>query len=493
MGEFKFRLPSNWSLERRQSAAIHTVGMDGIPWPCKISVEDSVLTVQRNRDESGKTYIAYEFPNHGELLISTGTLPQRERPYGLMKELARGTLNRLRNQLSIWQEGGLKVTPSIIGDIAKTTTLLSKAIATENDRECDSLARLSIESTMNTIFELANLFGTEVSKFRQTNSEMHAFWLANTISDAQSIDQGFSVEGFDLVRISPSNLEQTQQRPLPKRTIVGPIIDASSNGLDEELLALADFNARREHVLSSTRNHLSQLSSSASLIHVAGGLNGMGHRLLSYPQQLELTIQLLQTVDDTDLEIPTLVSFDFPWAERLASAVGGSHPLQIADSLLRQGAQISFLGIEVNLGYWPGGSMMRDPLQWIDMIDVWTQLGMPLVVILRTPTWSTDEDVLGNDVLGKDSNQPVANRVADQSGRPAGDNKHINAFDDQTDRQRIAYLKTILPMLVARPAVHGLIWSQWLDSDDDRYPHGGLETSTGELKTVYEILKSLPR
>ena len=57
-----------------------------------------------------------------------------------------------------------------------------------------------------------------------------------------------------------------------------------------------------------------------------------------------------------------MVSFDFPWAERLASAVGGSHPLQIADSLLRQGTQISFLGIEVNLGYWPNGSMMRDPL-----------------------------------------------------------------------------------------------------------------------------------
>lgn len=481
MGEFKFRLPSDWSLERRQSAAIHTVGIDGIPWPCKISVNDSLLTVKRNRNESGKTYIAYPFAKHGELLISTGTLPERDRPYGLVKELARGTLNRLRNQISIWQEGGLQITPSIFGGVAKSTTLLSKAITSNDDNRCDSLARLSIETTMDVIFELANLFGTEVTKFRQTNAEMHDFWLANTISDDQPIEDGLTVEGFDLVRISPAHLEQTHQQPLNKRTIVGPMIDASSNGMSDQLQNLPDFQARREHILASARNHLNQLSPSVSLIHVAGGLNGMGHRHLSYPQQLEMTTQLLQTVEETDHEIPTLVSFDFPWAERLASAVGGSHPLQIADSLLRQGAQISFLGVEVNLGYWPGGSVMRDPLQWIDMLDIWAQLGMPLVVILRTPTWSTG-------AVDGDAATDLSAPLSDDE-----DKKHVNTYQQQTDRQRIEYLKTILPMLVARPAVHGLIWSQWLDCDDDRYPHGGLETPTGELKTVYEILKSLPR
>lgn len=482
MGEFKFRLPADWTLERRQSAAIHTVAMDGIPWPCRISIEDSILTVRRNRNESGKTYIAYPFDHHGELLICTGTLPERDQPYSLLQELARGTLNRLRNQISIWQEGGLKIAPSIFGGIAKATTLLSKAIVAQCDKQCDSLARLSVQTTMDTIFELAVLFGTEVTKFRQSNAEMHSFWLANTISDDQPIEAGLAVEGFDLVRISSSHLQQTQQQPLSKRTIVGPLLDASNNGFSDELKNLADFAQRREHILNTARDHLSQLSPTVSLIHVAGGLNGMGHRLLSYPQQLELTTQLLQTVDDAVHEIPTLVSFDFPWAERLASAVGGSHPLQIADSLLRQGAQISFLGIEVNLGYWPGGSVMRDPLQWIDMLDVWSQLGMPLVVILRTPTWST----------GELQPAPSSDPSAPNSGTAEAE-KHVNTFDQKTDRQRIAYLKTILPMLVARPAVHGLIWSQWLDADDDRYPHGGLQTPTGELKSVYDLIKSLPR
>lgn len=475
MGEFKFRLPHQWSLDRRQSAAIHTVGLDGIPWPCKILIKDSVLSVSRNRNESGKTYVPYCFAKHGELLIATGTLPERGQPYSLLLELARGTLNRLRNQLSIWQEGGLEIAPSIHDRTAQAITSLSEAITSDDEQTQDNIARLALESAVDTIFELAEQFGTEVTKFRQANDDMHPFWMANTVSDTCPIEVGLDVSGFDLIRAKPEQLGDTDNKTLTKRVIAGPFLDASSHGLSAELEQMEDFQVRRNHILSKTREHLSQLSPSVSLIHAVSGLNGMGHRHLSYPQQLEITTQLLQVVEETNHEVPTLVSFDFPWAERLASAVGGSHPLQIADSLLRQGAQISFLGVEVNLGYWPGGSIMRDPLQWIDMLDVWTQLGMPLVIILRAPTWSTNEG------------------EATAASGEASDEKYINVFDHADDRRRIEYLRTILPMLVARPAVHGLIWSQWLDSDDERYPHAGLVNSTGQMKTVYELLKTLPR
>ncbi len=475
MGEFKFRLPAHWALERRQSAAIHTVGLDGIPWPCKISIKDSILIVSRNRNESGKTFVPYSFADYGDLLIPTGTLPERAQPYALLLELARGTLNRLRNQLSIWEEGGLRIAPSIRSDISHATTLLSKAITAEDDEIRDQFSQSAIETTMNSIFELAKLFGTEVTRFRQNNTEMHPFWLANTLSDSQSIEAGCDISGFDFVRVTPDMLDQINDQSFAKRVIDGPFLDTSANGLSESLVEMGDFQVRCNHILTAAREHLKRLPDSVSLIHAVGGLNGMGHRHLSYPQQLEISTRLLQIIEEANQEIPTMVSFDFPWAERLASAVGGSHPLQIADSLLRQGAQISFLGVEVNLGYWPGGSVMRDPIQWIDMLDIWSQLGLPLVILLRTATWSTGDGEL----------TPTAVVVPDQ--------KHINAFDAQNDLQRIEYLKTILPMLVARPAVHGLIWSQWLDSDDRRYPHAGLENSAGEIKSVYEVLRSLPK
>ena len=119
MGEFRFRVPSEWNLDTYHGNAIHVIGLDGIPWPCRISISESdepeaanseldnstdsdkTITISRNRDESGKLYLIYPMDQRGEMLICTGTLPVRETRYELLTELARGTLNRLRNQISI--------------------------------------------------------------------------------------------------------------------------------------------------------------------------------------------------------------------------------------------------------------------------------------------------------------------------------------------------------------------------------------------------------
>jgi len=449
MGEFKFRLPASWTLERRQASAIHTVGIDGIPWPCKVSTDQDILTVRRNRNESGKTYIPWLFETRGELLISTATLLEQASPYPLLTELARGTLNRLRNQTSIWEEGGLVIPPEIHTAISVAATHLSSSIMNSDPVQQDAQAKLSLDCSVDAIFNISDEFGKQVTQFRKSANQMNPFWLANTVSP---------------------------NRALKKRVIAGPFLDASVNGMPEELVNARDFTTRKNVLVDSCRSHMKQLSSSAALLHVIGGLNGMGHRHLSYPNQLELATTLLNEVSDSNVEVPTMVSFDFPWAERLASAVGGSHPLQIADSLLRQGAQISFLGIEVNLGYWPNGSMMRDPLQWIDMLDLWTQLGIPLIILLRMPTWA-----------------PSGGIESGELPTPTSSDKRINSFDSKSDAARIKYLKTILPMLVARPAVQGIIWSQWLDGDDLRYPHGGLASDEDIQKYVYEMLKAIDR
>ena len=179
---------------------------------------------------------------------------------------------------------------------------------------------------------------------------------------------------------------------------------------------------------------------------------------------------LLQLADESLVELPVMVSFDFPWGERLAGAVGGIHPLQIADSLLRQGIRISYFGLEINLDYWPSGSVLRDPLQWIDLIDTWAQLELPLVICLRVP--SGGEPVAANQPIDRLVNQQRSN---------------------VTEQQRLDFLSVVLPMLVARPIVHGIIWSQWQDSDDGRFAHGGLVGADGNPKPIAAVISQLSR
>lgn len=478
MGEFRFRVPVEWQLDPYHANSIHVVGLDGIPWPCRIVTSEDpddpknqkLFSVSRNRSESGRLYLVYDFSNRGEQLVCTGTLPVSDEPYDLSIELARGTLNRIRNQVSIWEEGGLSVPESVNDSIENATSLLGEAILSGNRSGENALARQSLEVGMDAMFGLANAFSDQISKVRREHSELPNFWVANSVGHGEQFQPSVVHPDFDLVavKIPPyGEAGPTKEvvESIGKRAIVGPWLDASIGGMSEELINVDDFRARKDQLLIECRQMLRTLPSTASLLHVVSGLNGTGHRHLSYPQQLQVTVDLLKLVEESSIELPTMVSFDFPWAERLAGAVGGVHPLQIADSLLRQGLSISFLGLDINLDFWPNGSAIRDPLQWIDLVDIWAQLGMPLVINLRCPF---DEP---------DDHEPIETASRNQTR------------SNVTDEQRAEFLSTVLPMLVARPSVHGLVMRQWEDADDSRYPFAGFVDANGNDKAMHRVLE----
>lgn len=492
MGEFKFKIPADWPLDPYHGNSIHIVGMDGVPWPCRISVgtepepqgRQRVIVINRNQADSGKLFVLFDFENRGEHLISTGTLPPgNDDPYDLMVELARGTLNRLRNQVSIWEEGGLAIGDSILDGIVVATSQFRESIFAETDGQAESFAKNAIETAMAAIYELADSFASQICKFRRERLELPKFWIANQIGVGDQLDASLKIDFTQLVAgqlepASESSISESDSLPknfgfpcaskerfeaCGKKVIVGPFLDASIGGMDQLPAENQDFLARKDFVLNRTRLEIESLPSNTSMLHLVSGLNGTGHRHLSYPQQLQATVDLLRVVEESSAGVPAMISFDFPWAERLAGAVGGVHPLQIADSLLRQGVEIAFLGLDVNLDFWPNGSAVRDPLQWIDLVDVWAQLGMPLVLNLRVPVGVGD-------------------------GGTRGESSRNRVCSNLSDARRVDVLKTVLPMLAARPSVHGMILRQWQDQDDGRYPYAGLVDPQGNPKEIFDVL-----
>ena len=485
MAEIRLRLPVFWEFEKRHASTVHIVGLDGIPWPCRVSKENAILTISRNRDESGKVFLSYPFEKYGELTIVTGTLPESSTPYDCVTELARGTVNRLRNQTSIWEEGGLEITEEIRRLTNEAIDRLSHSIMTVADSTTvdleaaqqtkDSSAQESLELGMEAIFELSRVFGDRIASFRASHKEFSSFWFA-----------GSGVEHYGQENEDRQKFDLWETEPFPgknvytddaQRVIYGPFLDASVNGCSTGYdLTETQFEPRRRNLMAYCKKSLNELPSNASLIHAVSGLNGTGHRHLSFPQQLQLTADILNEIEKAETKTPILVSFDYPWAERLASSVGGTHPLQIADSLLRQGVPISYLGLEVNLDYWPTGSVSRDPLQWIDLIDIWSQLGVPLVFLIRVPQQAIAQ-------TSAETKEPEPDEVA---------KKKMNAVrENLNDQQRRDILETVLPMLIARPNVHGVIWRQWHDNDDLRFPQAGLIDSHGRKKPLLDLIQGV--
>ncbi len=494
MGEFRFRVPEFWNFEARHARTVHVVGLDGVPRPCNIQLEQDCVVIRRNQNESGRTYVSFPFRSRGELMICTGTLPESSDVYDFTIELARGTINRLRNQTSIWQEGGLQISERVQQLTRLATEMLVSAITGPEQAATDK-ARDALDQAIEAIFELGTQFGQEISAFRVSESEIPSFWMATRFSPGSTVLA--EKNGFDFTAITIDEALVNKSGFGVPRLIVGPVLDASpmsTFSVDNE-----SFDVGRQKLLNQCDVLLDDLPTGTTLIHVASNLNGIGHKNLSYRQQIQLTTELISRFDDSTHEIPVMVSFDYPWAERLAWSVGGIHPLQIADDIMRNGCRISFIGLDINLDYWPCGSVSRDPFQWIDIIDLWSQLGLPLVLCLRFPQPSTKNESV--ELIGAteyrsthEENVTIAIESDDEVEESESHQKVVGGNtirENQTHAQRLKLLEVLLPMLVARPGVHGVFWRQWNDGQDPRFPHAGLLDDDGMAKPTMQLIEQL--
>ncbi len=166
-----------------------------------------------------------------------------------------------------------------------------------------------------------------------------------------------------------------------------------------------------------------------------------------------------------------MISFDQPWAEYLAATDHDLAPLELADALVRAELGVSGVALEMNLGYWPGGSLPRDALTVSRQVDRWSLLGIPLLVFLNLPSHAgTDPQATARTaVLGE-----------------ACDARALPAMNHRLAAQTI-------PLLLAKPAVRAVVWSQWSDQRPHEFPHAGLLDPAGRAKPLLADLARIRR
>ena len=117
MGQLALLVPRPEHLPAQAAQQAYLAGLDELPWETRVSVADGRLIVQRSVSDSGYLHILWRVAGRGDQVLSTSTLSERPVPYNLPVELARGTLNRLRNQLTGWDMAGLTPPASVIDQL----------------------------------------------------------------------------------------------------------------------------------------------------------------------------------------------------------------------------------------------------------------------------------------------------------------------------------------------------------------------------------------
>lgn len=129
------------------------------------------------------------------------------------------------------------------------------------------------------------------------------------------------------------------------------------------------------------------------------------------------------------------------------------------------------IGLQIDVGYTPGGSEPRNALEFGRQMDRYSTLGLPLLVSLTVPSGSTPD--------------PKAHRKSQVIQYAPG--------ESLSPATQLAWGEQILPMLLAKQAVQGILWNQLLDSQPHALPHGGLYGEQDQAKPIVELLQKLRR
>jgi hypothetical protein len=229
-----------------------------------------------------------------------------------------------------------------------------------------------------------------------------------------------------------------------------------------------DFSSLLAFMLDHVRAVVERYRGRVHLWQVAARMTD-GHALgLNEEARLQVAAKAINTVRQLDPTTPLVVTFDQPWAEYLATEQLDLAPLHFADALVRAELGLSGIGLEINLGYHPGGSVQRGPLAISRLIDTWSLLELPLLVALTIPS-SAGDDNQANGKIRVIAHQP--NDVTPQSQRD--------------------WISRHVPLLLAKNAVQIVLWNQLSDATPHHFPHSGLFDAADKPKPALEALRKI--
>jgi GH35 family endo-1,4-beta-xylanase len=469
----------------------YMAGPDQMPWPCRTRIQNGELVLERGVADSGKFFIPWAIEGHGRFMLSTATLMQRDRPYHLAVELARGKINQVRNQIADWQTIGLVVPAKVESALHKALEALAHAVTNQADAaKAAALAQKAIVLGLDAADLLVASYTDQAMAARhRSGHKLRTALGANLGQHPLALPllayyaKAFNAAQVPLAWRAIEATEGAYQWDLSDRQIAackehgltvcaGPLLRVDAGGLPDWLYIWeGDFNSILSFVTEFIEKAVIRYRGKVDVWQCAARVNVGEGPALTEEQRLRLAARAMEVTHELDPDTPLVVRFDQPWAEYMGHTAPDFSPLHFADALVRSGLKLSAVGIEINMGYQPGGSYPRDRLEFSRLLDLWSYLGLPLQVTLAVPGGEVAEPATRRRL------NPMAQAM------PGG----------WSPENQAAWIKHYVPLLMSKPAVQGIFWNQLVDGDHEELPYGGLFEAAGAPKPAIAALAGLRR
>ncbi len=462
-------------------------GFDRIPWQARARHADGQLVLERPTSDSGSLHIPWEVEGHGQVTLSTATLMERPQAYYLPLELARGKIGQIRNQLADWEMIGLSVPGQVHDKLAEALGYFAQsAVIDHSSIQSARLAEEAVRLALDAADMLAACYAEQALAVRRRGPQRLPTFFGADLGESRLDEQtaghtrgAFNAANVPLVwrqietseghtcwETSDRHIRWCRERGLT--TSAGPLLQFDRRSFPDWLaLYEHDFEGlvavASEFVEAAVRRYRGRVD----LWQCAGRINTGSVLSLSEEEKVRLAARAVELVRAIDRNTPVVVSFDQPWAEYLSRRDMDFPPVQFADALVRADLGLAGLVLEINVGYCPGGTLPRDPLEFSRQLDYWSLLGVPLLVALTVPSSGADD--------------------------PSADRRVKLPSGIWTPESQRAWVARYVPLLLAKPYLHGIVWRQLCDSTPHEFPHGGLFDAQDRPKPALGELAAIRR
>lgn len=492
MGLLRFDVHNTELLTEQRLARSFVAGMDEAPFYGRTIRNGSSLVIERTDDASGCFTLPWPVEGHGDWLLATSTLMERERPYQLEVELARGLVFRLRDQLGAWEQLGLETPDTLRASVANATRHFTRAATRQADSaEAAKHAEAAIEAGAATACDLASIYAHQALAFRRQETEKLGTLMGVRLDTAapptpvaHRLTDICNVVGAPCGwgSIEPSEgrrdwsaadapIEWARSRGL--RVCGGPLIEFDDRRLPNwAYLWEGDIDTLASLMIGHVRATVERYKGKVQLWNVASRVNRTGILSLSDEQRLSIVAGAVKAVRQLDPQTPVVVGVDQPWGEYRGRTDTELSPLDFADALERADLGIAGFDLELNIGYYPLATALRNPLAFSRLIDMWNvRLESPLMLTITLPS-SAEADPNAD---------PQPKVVAGGESSAA----------EITKAWQAAWARERLPMLLAKNAVQVIMWGQLTDATPHSFPNGGLYAADGIEKPIVNELHQL--
>jgi Glycosyl hydrolase family 10 len=446
---------------------------DGTVTPVAPVVEEGLISFSCETIDFASLSLSYPVEGFGIPLVTTGFLENKDEPCILAVELARGKISSLRNLLQEWIDDLDDIPDEFHRLHNEAYQLFTQAVFHQDDPEqASELGSKSLVLAFQASEYLCQFYINNqlILNVRSSTEAKHFGTVLNSSITGQGQLQVIQ-ENFSrlCLPVKWNEIEETQgERNWDQldsiietckhnsiRCYSNPLFDLSDNSFPVWLKDWQhDFESFISIVCDYVESVVGRYASDINVWNIARSFLSNDFIQLSQRDHLTIVAHALNTARQIQKKLLLGVSVIHPWGVSAGCSSLELSPLHAVDMLQRTGVGLSWVSLEIPMGYQGRGYVPYDLMELSRLIDEWEEVELPLDIVLAFPS----------------------------SGQSGTSSSHGCWKKDCSEKSQQEFMEYFIPMLIQKENVMSVTWEGLTDSPEIKFPHSGLLREDGTEK-----------